>query len=70
MPFDAITRLNKRRWEKGIAVVRYTDATGDGKLVLDDWKFEREPTDRIGDEVEKRLKVDQIELPAGKSSPA
>lgn len=69
VPFDAIVRLNKRRWEKGIAVVWYQDVGGERKLVLDDWKFERELTDQIINEVEGHLKVDQIELPAGKSSP-
>ena len=69
VPFDVITRLSKRRWEKGVAVVSYNDGAGEQKLVLDDWKFDREATDLIVEEVEKRLDADQIEMPPDKSSP-
>ena len=62
-PFDQITRLNKRRWKKGIAIV-YHQANGQElKLTLDDWKFDRELMDQIVAEVESRLSPDQIDEP-------
>ena len=56
--YDAIRRLNKGRWaKKGIAVVHHDG----GKLVLDDWKFERQPMDQIVEEVESHISADLIE---------
>jgi len=62
VPFDQIARLDKKRWNKGIAVVHQTD--GQQKLVLDDWKFEREAMDQIVEEVESHLSPDQVDQPA------
>jgi hypothetical protein len=61
-PFDKITKLNKERWRnKGIAVVHYAAGDGrDGTLVLDDWKFEREPIERMMLAVQARLSPEQI----------
>ena len=61
VPYDSIATLDKKRWEaKGIAIVNYSDDQGQRRFVLDDWKFEREPTDQILIEVEQRLRPDQI----------
>ena len=61
VPYDSITTLDKKRWEnKGIAVVTYTADQGERRFVIDDWKFERDPTDQILIEVEQRLQPDQI----------
>jgi len=39
-----IKELDKTRWDrKGIAVVRYAQAGREGKIVLDDWKYDRDP---------------------------
>ncbi len=61
-PFDKIHKLNKERWwKKGIAVVYYKADSGEERtLTLDDWKFEREPTEQMLEAVESRLEPDQI----------
>ncbi|MEX0887675.1 MAG: hypothetical protein WD009_14680 [Phycisphaeraceae bacterium] len=45
----AITSVDQERWEtKGIAVVHYrTDAGQPARITLDDWKYDREPTQAI-----------------------
>lgn len=57
-----IQRLNKTRWKtKGIAVAEYLDAAGhQRRLVLDDWKYQRQPTADIVKELERRLGPDKI----------
>ena len=56
VPFDAITGLGKKRWEsKGIAVVRYEVEGRKGQFIVDDYKFETEPTRKILAEIEERL---------------
>jgi hypothetical protein len=47
--FDQVEGLNKRRWKnKGIAKVTYLDGNNSKRLfVIDDYKFERWPTDAI-----------------------
>jgi hypothetical protein len=59
--FDEITRLDKKKWDaKGIARVH---GVHDGRrrcVLLDDWKFETEPTRVILREIEKHLQPDQI----------
>lgn len=66
-----IDRLDKRRWKsKGIAVVH--DRQG-GRVILDDWKYDREPTTRIVELIEGRLTPEQITLasfPAAPVTPA
>ncbi len=48
VPFDKITAINASRWEaKGIARVRYDLGAGQREVLIDDWKFEREPSDQI-----------------------
>ena len=61
-PFDKIFKLNKERWwKKGIAVVYYkTEQDEERTLTLDDWKYEREPTEQMLETVEARLEPDQI----------
>ena len=68
--FDQVARLDKKRWSKGIAVVHHSDGNEPRKLVLDGWKFDREPIDAIVEEVESRLSPDQIDQPAGAAAPA
>ena len=60
--YGAITKLNKIKWDKkGIAFVHYQSERGLQRLVIDDWKFEREPTDQIFLDVEAHLTPEQIE---------
>ncbi|HEV7868602.1 MAG TPA: hypothetical protein VGO90_13030 [Chthoniobacteraceae bacterium] len=56
VPFAAITGLGLKKWEaKGLATVRYELAGRKGQFVLDDYKFERERTEEILKEIERRL---------------
>ena len=59
--FDQINRLGKQKWSKGIAVVHHNEGDLERKLVLDDWKYEREPMGQIVEEVESHLAPDQID---------
>ncbi|MEM1353525.1 MAG: hypothetical protein AAGC44_02310 [Planctomycetota bacterium] len=46
--WDQITRIDASRWEiKGIARVYYDDGSGERQILVDDWKFEREPTTAV-----------------------
>jgi hypothetical protein len=56
VPFAAITGLGKKKWDaKGLATVRYAIDGRKGEFVLDDYKYDREPTHQILAEIEKRL---------------
>ena len=56
VPFGAITGLGKKKWEsKGFATVRYTIDGKQGQFVIDDYKFETEPTRAIVAEIEAKL---------------
>jgi hypothetical protein len=57
VPLDRITELDKRLWDrKGIAYVGYEGPGGQqGKLKLDDFIYEREPTDAIYKRIEDYL---------------
>ena len=54
VPMDRVTELDKRLWDrKGIAYVGYEGPDGQpGKLKLDDFIYEREPTDAIYKRIE------------------
>ncbi len=54
--YDSISSIDKSRWQrKGIAVIHYGQDGTEGRIVLDDWKFEREPTKRILSAIEERM---------------
>ena len=56
VPFGAITGLGKKKWEsKGLATVRYQIGGKQGQFVIDDYKFETEPTRKILAEIEAKL---------------
>jgi len=58
VPFDAITGLGLKQWDsKGIARVRYQLGGKQGQFVIDDYKFEPDPTRQIFAEIEARLKA-------------
>ncbi len=59
VPFDAIRSIDGGRWKtKGIAVVHYDGEGGSGRIVLDDWKYNREATTAIYDAVQAHLNPD------------
>jgi hypothetical protein len=56
VPFGSITGLGKKKWDdKGLATVRYEMAGRKGQFVLDDYKFDRDPTHQILAEIEAQL---------------
>lgn len=61
VPYASVTNLDKRRWKrKGIAVVSYDDGGRIGKIVLDDWKYDREATVAIFNYLEAQLTPEKI----------
>lgn len=60
--FAQIVELDKSRWKsKGIAVVKYADASGrSGKIILDDWKYNRQATTALVELVESTLSPEKI----------
>jgi hypothetical protein len=61
LEFGQITRLDKKKWKsKGIARIRYRQNGRNRQLVLDDCKYDADPTGTILREVESRLDGDQI----------
>jgi hypothetical protein len=56
VPFTAITGVGKKNWDaKGIAKVRYTLDGKHRQFIVDDYKFDTEPTRQILDEIEKHV---------------
>ncbi len=56
VPFSAITGVGKKKWDaKGLATVRYEIEGRKGEFILDDYKFDRDPTHAILAELEERL---------------
>lgn len=56
VPYGSIKSVDKSRWDrKGIAVIHYESDGRAGKITLDDWKFDREPTKRIMQAIEDRM---------------
>jgi hypothetical protein len=56
VPFSAVTGIGKKRWEsKGIAVVRYTIEGRKGEFIVDDYKFDTEPSRKILEQIEQKL---------------
>ena len=62
VPFEKITRIDAGRWDnKGIAVVYYDTGAGEGSVVIDDWKYVREPSDEIFDRLKANVDAEKIE---------
>lgn len=70
VPFEKITSIDATRWErKGIARVRYASDSGEGAILIDDWKYQREPTDEIFKRLRKQVDAGRIEGLADASEP-
>jgi hypothetical protein len=65
VPLAAITTIDKSKWDrKGIAKIDYELPTGaKGKLTLDDFIYDRPPTDRILETIEAKLGVSASPTP-------
>lgn len=58
VPFESITGLGVKKWEsKGYAKIRYTLDGKSGEFLLDDYKFERDPTHAIFEEIKNYLEA-------------
>ena len=56
IPWDQIQSMDKTRWKtKGIAVVSFQHDGRQRRLVLEDWKYDRKPIDRIVDRIDQQL---------------
>jgi hypothetical protein len=54
--FNDIRRIDKRKWDrKGIAYLHYEHGQRHGIVKLDDFAYDREPTDAMLDRIEKSL---------------
>ena len=62
IPWDHLESLDETRWKsKGIAWLHYRDATGQSrKLLLDDFKSQREPIKQIVQRVQQQLYPDRV----------
>ena len=61
-PWASITKLDKKLWpKKGIAWVLYDESGITKRILLDDFKFDRTPTEQIVRAVEEKLTDAQIE---------
>lgn len=59
--FDQVTQIDKKKWDrKGIARIRYEQDGKTKTFVLDDYIFERQPTDEIMRRMEAIAGVDKI----------
>ena len=59
--YDEIEEVNKRKWRsKGIAKLTYVSGGKRRSFVIDDYKFERYPTDAILYELEQRIDLGRI----------
>lgn len=52
VPFDAIRAIDQSKWDrKGIAYIDYETGGTSGRLKLDDYIYERDPTDQIHERI-------------------
>jgi hypothetical protein len=65
VPFDAIRAIDQTKWErKGIAYIEYEVEGKPGRLKLDDFIYEREPTDKIYDRILAAVAPDEAKANA------
>ena len=71
VPFEMISAIDKRQWDrKGIAYIDYEVNRAHGRLKLDDFVYERQPTDRIYDEIVKFVAPEAAQTANEKSAEA
>ncbi|MCE9612130.1 MAG: hypothetical protein K8R23_18180 [Chthoniobacter sp.] len=70
VPFSTITGVGKKKWEaKGLATVRYEIEGRKGEFELDDYKFDRDATVKILEEIEAHLIPDAPSEPEPSTPP-
>jgi len=59
--YTQVVAIEKKKWkDKGIAYIRYQQGNRKKRFVLDDYKFDRQLTDKILFEIEARCGTDKI----------
>jgi hypothetical protein len=58
--FDSVESLDKKRWNKGIAKVKYREGKRKKQFVIDNYKFKRQETDTILRALESKIGADKI----------
>lgn len=60
IPFDAITKLDKSRWQKkGIVIIQFQMDGKSGHIMLDDWKMNTDNTEQILRTIELKTDMGQ-----------
>ena len=71
VPFDAIRAIDQSKWDrKGIAFIDYEAGGNTGRLKLDDYIYEREPTDQIHDRIIAAVAPAEAQADAPAETPA
>ncbi len=59
--YDQIVEIDKKRWDKkGIARITYATDSQKRHFILDDLKYQRQPTDQIMELIESNISPDKI----------
>lgn len=62
VPFDKITRIDAARWEnKGIARVYYDLGSSESNVLIDDFKFDRQPANAVFNRIKEAIGEDKVE---------
>jgi hypothetical protein len=65
IPIDSVTQIDLSRWDrKGIAVLQYEHNGRTARFVLDDFIYQRKPTDEILDRIKARVAPEEAAAPA------
>lgn len=60
VPYDAITKLDKSRWQKkGIVIIHFSLDGKNGLILLDDWKMHTDNTEQILRTIEQKTGMGQ-----------
>ncbi|XAL99009.1 hypothetical protein OT109_15665 [Phycisphaeraceae bacterium D3-23] len=60
--WEQVTAVDANKWDrKGIAYIEYDAGKGNSLLVLDDWKYEREPADAVFALLQEYVDADKID---------
>lgn len=62
VPFDKITRVDAARWEnKGIARIYYDLGSGEGNILIDDFKLDRQPANAVFNRIKEAIDDERID---------
>lgn len=71
VPYEKVVRVDAARWaSKGIARVAYDLGHGEQDLIIDDWKYEREPSDGVYERLRQHVDADRFDGLGGADEPS